>query len=348
MKLALLGIFISFVLSVAAAIKTAEAAQLSTKVVMTTGSFSEREAAMYVAQDQGFFRRYGLDLTFVHVRNGPVGMAALAGGDTQLHEGSATGAVLGSAAEGTDLVFVAGLINKLIGNIMASPKVKTPSELKGKVIGVTSASGGSWMFTTLALEYWGLDAKRDGITFRILGDESVRSHALVNDSIAATHVGYTFAAPLKSRGFTNLADLAQLPIPFQSTGVLTRRSFIKSSPEVVENVLRSVLDAMAFIAQPENKPAVLKSLAKGLRLAKVEQAIEGYESLPLLYDRRIYPTVDGIRNVIRLLGLSNDKIRRLKAEDLVDDRFVRKLEKKGGFEGYSFAPHHFTINLPTP
>ena len=331
MKLVLLSIFISFVLPAAAAIKTAEAAQLSTKVVMTTGSFSEREAAMYVAQDQGFFRRYGLDLTFVHVRNGPVGMAALAGGDTQLHEGSATGAVLGSAAEGTDLVFVAGLINKLIGNIMASPKVKTPSELKGKVIGVTSASGGSWMFTTLALEYWGLDAKRDGITFRILGDESVRSQALVNDSIAATHVGYTFAAPLKSRGFTNLADLAQLPIPFQSTGVLTRRSFIKSSPEVVENVLRSVLDAMAFIAQPENKPAVLKSLAKGLRLAKVEQAIEGYESLPLLYDRRIYPTVDGIRNVIRLLGLTNDKIRRLKAEDLVDDRFVRKLEKEGRF-----------------
>jgi NitT/TauT family transport system substrate-binding protein len=331
MKVVVSSIFIFFVFSVALTINTAQAAQSSTKVVMTTGSFSEREAAMYVAQDQGFFRRYGLDLTFVHVRNGPVGMAALAGGDTQLHEGSATGAVLGSAAEGTDLVFVAGLINKLIGNIMASPKVKTPSELKGKVIGVTSASGGSWMFTTLALEYWGLDAKRDGITFRILGDESVRSQALINDSIAATHVGYTFAAPLKSRGFTNLADLAQLPIPFQSTGVLTRRSFIKSSPEVVENVLRSVLDAMTFIAQPENKPAVLKSLAKGLRLAKVEQAIEGYESLPLLYDRRIYPTVDGIRNVIRLLGLTNDKIRRLKAEDLVDDRFVRKLEKEGRF-----------------
>ena len=112
---------------------------------------------------------------------------------------------------------------------------------------------------------------------------------------------------------------------------MTKRSFIKASPEVVESVLRSVVDAMAFIAQPENKPAVLKSLAKGLRLPKVEQAIEGYESLPLLYDRRIYPTVDGIRNVIRLLGLTNDKIRRLKAEDLVDDRFVRKLEKEGRF-----------------
>ncbi|MET0503511.1 MAG: ABC transporter substrate-binding protein [Candidatus Binatia bacterium] len=322
---------LALVLWIAVAVQYAPAAQSLTKVTMTTGSFSEREAAMYVAQDQGFFRRYGLDLTFVHVRSGPVGMAALAGGDSQLHEGSVTGAVLGSAAEGTDLVFVAGMINKLIGNIMASPKIKTPADLKGKIIGVTSASGGSWMFTTLALEYWGLDAKRDGISFRILGDEAVRSQALLTETIAATHLGYTFAAPLKTRGLTNLADLAQLPIPFQSTGVMTKRSFINASPEVVEGVLRGIVDSMIFIAQPENKPAVLKSLAKGLRLAKPEQAVEGYESLPLLYDKRIFPTVEGIRNVIRLLGATNEKIRRLKAEDLVDERFVRKLEKEGRF-----------------
>jgi NitT/TauT family transport system substrate-binding protein len=329
MRIKPLGFFISLVLWVAMITQPAPAAQMPAKVMMTTGSFSEREAAMFVAQDQGFFRRYGVELTFVHVRNGPVGMAALAAGESQLHEGSVTGAVLGSAAEGTDLVFVAGMINKLIGNIMASPKIKTPSDLKGKVIGVTSMSGGSWIFTSLALEYWGLDAKRDGVTFRVLGDESVRSQALLNDTIAATHLGYTFAAPLKVRGYTNLADLAQLPIPFQSTGVLTKRSFASSSPEIIENILRGIIDSLAFIAQPENKPAVLKSLAKGLRLAKVEQAIEGYESLPKLYDRRLYPTVEGVRNVVRLLGMGNEKIRRLKAEDLVDDRFVKKLEKEG-------------------
>jgi ABC-type nitrate/sulfonate/bicarbonate transport system substrate-binding protein len=230
-----------------------------------------------------------------------------------------------------DLVFVAGIINKLIGNIMATPKIKTPADLKGKVIAVTSASGGSWMFTTLALEYWGLDAKRDGIIFRILGDEAVRSQALLNETVAATHLGYTFSAPLISRGFTNLADLAKLPIPFQSTGVLTTKRFMNSSPEVVEGVIRGLVDSLAFIAQPENKPAVLKSLVKGLRLQKVEQAVEGYESLPLLFEKRIYPRADGVRNVIRLLGLTNEKIGKLKADDLVDDRFVRKLEKEGKF-----------------
>ena len=324
-------LLLAMLLSAMCAVSTLYAAQPLTKVVMTTGSFSEREAAMYVAQDQGFFRRYGIELTFVQVRNGPVGMAAIASGETQLHEGSATAAVLGAAAEGLDLIFVAGMINKLIGNIIASPKIKSPADLKGKVIAVTSASGGSWMFTTLALEYWGLDAKRDGISFRILGDESVRSQALLNETVAATHLGYTFSAPLIGRGFTNLADLAKLPIPFQSTGVLTTRRFMNASPEVVEGVLRGIVDSLQFIAQPENKQAVLKSLMKGLRLQKVDQAVEGYDSLGGIYERKIYPRADGVRNVIRLLGLTNEKIRKLKAEDLVDDRFVKKLEKEGRF-----------------
>jgi hypothetical protein len=50
-----------------------------------------------------------------------------------------------------------------------------------------------------------------------------------------------------------------------------------------------------------------------------------------VYEKKIYPNCDGIRNVIRLLGQSNEKIRRLKAAELVDDSVVRKLEKEGRF-----------------
>jgi len=47
--------------------------------------------------------------------------------------------------------------------------------------------------------------------------------------------------------------------------------------------------------------------------------------------------VEGVRNVIRLLGLTNEKIRKLKAEDLEDDHFVRRLERIGRF---SFTLDH--------
>ena len=47
--------------------------------------------------------------------------------------------------------------------------------------------------------------------------------------------------------------------------------------------------------------------------------------------KKIYPSVEGIRNVIRLLGMNNEKIRRLRGEALIDDSVVRKLEKDGRF-----------------
>jgi ABC-type nitrate/sulfonate/bicarbonate transport system substrate-binding protein len=183
----------------------------------------------------------------------------------------------------------------------------------------------------LALEHWGLEPKRDGITIRVVGNDSVRAQAIASEVIDGSALGYTFSSTLKTQGYPVLADLADLPIPYQGTGVITRRSFIASSPDIVESVLRALVEAIAFVAVPENKPLVMKSLARGLRLPRVEQAAEGYESLTRLYERRIYPNVDGIRNLIRLLGPTSEKIRRLKAEDLVDDRFVRKLEKEGRF-----------------
>ena len=308
-----------------------KAATTLTKVVMTTGSLSEREGVVYVAQDQGLFRKYGIDLSFVQVRNGPVGMSALTSGETQFHWGSVSGANLGAISEGADLVFVAGFINKLTGNFMANPKIKSPAELKGKSLGVNSLSGGGWIFTMLVLDYWGLAPERDKIQFRTLGDQAVITQGLMNGTVDAAFVGYTFGKILQSKGFRLLADAEKLPIPYQGSGIMTRRNLITSSPATLENVLRGLLDSLAFIRNPENKPQVTKSLAKGLRLARVEDAEEGYQNMVGIYEKKIYPSVDGIRNVIRLLGASNEKIRRLKAEELVDDSVVRKLEKEGRF-----------------
>ena len=301
------------------------------KVIMTTGSVSEREGAVYVAQERGFFRKYGVDVSFVQVRNGPVGMAALSSGETQLHWGSVSGANLGAIAEGAELVFVAGFINRLTGMFVANPKISSPMELKGKSIGVNSLSGGGWIFTMLTLDYWGLVPERDKIQFRSLGDQSVMVQGFMAGTVDAVLVGYAHGKNLENKGYRVLADVEKLPIPYQGSGLISRRNFMASSPATVESVLRGLIDAVAFIRNPENKGDVVKILAKGMRLPRVEDAEEGYQSMVGLYEKKLYPSVQGIRNVIRLLGTTNEKIRRLKAEDLVDDSVVKKLEKDGRF-----------------
>ncbi len=324
-------LFVVIFLSVAMPVPSAQSAAPLTKVTITSGSASERDGVLYVAQDQGLFRKYGLDLTFVQVRNGPVAMSALSSGETQFHWGSVSGANLGAISEGADLVFIAGFINRLSGLFLANPRVKTAVDLKGKSIGVNSLSGGGWIFSMLMLDYWGLVPERDKIQFRSLGEQAVMAQGVMSGSVDAAFLGYTFGKMLEAKGFTVLADAEKLPIPYQSSGLISKKSFVTASPATVENVLRALLDSSTYIRNPDNRASVMKSLAKALRFRRVEDAEDGYRSLVHLYEKKIYPSVDGIRNVIRLLGTTNEKIRRLKAEDLVDDSAVRKMEKEGRF-----------------
>ena len=313
------------------AVGRAHSASALTKVTMTSGSASERDGVLYVAQDLGLFKKHGLDLTFVQVRNGPVAMSALSSGETQFHWGSVSGANLGAIAEGADLVFIAGFINRLSGMFVVNSQIKTPAELKGKSIAVNSLSGGGWIFSMLMLDYWGLVPERDKIQFRTLGDQAVMAQGVLTGSADGAFLGYTFGNMLRGKGFRVLADSEKLPIPYQGSGVIARRSFMVSSPAIVDGVLRALLESSTFIRNPENKMQVMKSLAKALRFRRIEEAEEGYHSMVNLYEKKIYPSVEGVRNVIRLLGANNEKIRRLKAEDLVDDSAVRRMEKEGRF-----------------
>ncbi len=206
------------------------------------------------------------------------------------------------------------------------------ADLKGKKIGVQSIGGGVWMFSMLAFDHWGLNPERDNIQFRIIGDQSVMAQALATGGIIdGAYLGYTFGAQLERQGFRVLADLLKLGIPFQGLGIMARRSFVDRSPDTVERYLRAMIETIKFINNPENKPVVVRSLMRTLRLSKVEDAEAGYEMMKVLYDRRIYANVDGLRNVIRILGRSNEQIRRLKVEDIIDERIAKKLEKEGLF-----------------
>jgi NitT/TauT family transport system substrate-binding protein len=301
------------------------------KAIFTFGGLNERSGILWVARDTGIFQKHGIDPTIVNVRNAQVGMSALAGGETQFHVGSATGTSIGAMASGLDLAFIAGLINKLDGAFVVNPSIRSPADLKGKRIGIQSIGGGVWMFTMLAFEHWGLDPDRDKIQFRILGDQSVQAQAMMQNVIDGGYLSYSYGAQLERQGYRIMADLIKMGIPYQGLGVMAKRSLIDKNPELPERALRALVETITFVNNPANKNVVVKSLMKELRLTKVEDAQAGYEMMRVLFEKRIYANVDGLRNVVRLLGRTSEPIRKLKVEDIVDDRVVRKLEKEGPF-----------------
>jgi ABC-type nitrate/sulfonate/bicarbonate transport system substrate-binding protein len=302
------------------------------KVVFVFAGFNERSGFIFVAKDMRFFEEQGLDAQIVQVRNGQIAVSAMAANEAQFYSVSATGASLGAMAAGLDLAFIAGIVNKLDGDMVVSPKITTPAELKGKLLGVQSIGGGVWTFTMLALDHWGLVPERDKIQFRILGDQGVIAQGLISGIVDAAYLGYTFSSVAQRQGYRVLADLAKLDISYQGIGIVARKSFIDQSPDTAERALKAIAKSVAFFQDPANKQSVVGLLTKWLRLARAEDAVVGYEAMRPLYSRRIFPTVDGVRNTVRILSRLDPKFSKLKAEDLVDERIVRKLEREGIFK----------------
>jgi ABC-type nitrate/sulfonate/bicarbonate transport system substrate-binding protein len=307
---------------------TAMAASATKKVSIIFADFSERSGLLFVAKDQGFFAGQGLEADIVQVRSGPVAISALAANEAQFYIVSATGSSLGAVAAGLDLAYVAGLINKLDGYFVTAAKIRTPEDLKGKAIGVQSIGGGIWMFTQMALDHWGLSTERDKIQMRVLGDQSVLAQAMSTGLVDGAVLGYAFSQVVQRSGGRVLAELPKLNIPYQGVGLLARRSLINSSPDTVEKTLRALIKANRFIQDKNNQPAVLASLRKWLRISPNEGGEELYDRMRILYDRRIIPSREGIQNALRVLSKADPKFSKLKADDIIDDRIARKLERE--------------------
>ena len=319
-------VLLFFILLYAAAIEAATPLQ---KIVFVFAGFNERSGFIFTAKDMHFFEEQGLDAQIVQVRNGQVAVSAVAANEAQFYAVSATGASLGAMAGGLDLVFIAGIVNKLDGDFVVSSKIAAPGDLKGKVLGVQSIGGGVWTFTMLALDHWGLVPERDKIQFRIVGDQAVLTQGLISGTVDAAYLGYTFSKVAQRSGFHVLQDLAKVDIPYQGIGIVARKSLLDQSPDIAERTLKAIAKAVAYFQDLANKQSVVAILFKWLRLPRPEDAVAGYEAIRPLYNRRIFPTVDGVRNTVRILGRVDPKFSRLKAEDLMDDRIVRKLEREG-------------------
>jgi ABC-type nitrate/sulfonate/bicarbonate transport system substrate-binding protein len=290
------------------------------------GAFNEKVLVLWLAREQGFFRKQGVNVEIVNIRTGGQTVAALASGDVQMAY-TIPGSVLSGAVGGLDVAFFGGIVNRPDGDFVVAPGIRRPEDLKGKKVGVQSIGGGVWSLTMLALEHMGLEPTRDKITILVLGDQSVLTQALAAGRIDAAYLGYTFSALLKEKGFPVLLDIGKAPIPYQGLALAARRSYLKQNPQIADAVLRAVIEAVAFIQNPAHKEVVIKSLAKNLRLPNTKEAESGYQVLQWLYSLDIHPSVKGIQNMQRLLAMTNPKVAGVKIEDVVDDEPVHRLEK---------------------
>src|SRR3972149_4186942 len=107
------------------------------------GAFNEKVAALWVATEQGFYRKHGVNVEVINIRTGPQTMAAIVSGDIQIAY-TIPGSVLEAAAAGMDAVFFGGIVNRADGDFVVPTSIVRAEDLKGKRLGVQSIGGGIW------------------------------------------------------------------------------------------------------------------------------------------------------------------------------------------------------------
>jgi NitT/TauT family transport system substrate-binding protein len=295
---------------------------------IANGTSGEHPAVLWVGVDRGFYRKHGLNVEVIFMRSGPLAMSALASSDVQMVFTSSNN-VLNVAASGLDVVIIGNVIGRMEGDFMARPEIKKPDDLKGKQVAIQSIGGGGWANNMLALDYMGLDPDRDNIRFIVLGDQPSRIQALETGRAQASWMGSTFSAPLKKKGYTVLLEMPRTPISYLGASLVARRSALRSDSRVYESILKGTLDAMRFFVKPENKPAVLQSIARVLRLPRVEDAETGYNAMLAAYNTDLRPKPEGVQKIHSILARTNPKLQNFKPETIIDDALIQKILASG-------------------
>jgi len=320
------GLFTSLVLSAAFSIPAYSQSLPFFRVA--NGTSGENPAVLWVGVDRGFYRKHGLDVEVIFMRSGPLAMSALASSDVQMVFTSSNN-VLNVAAGGLDVVIIGNVVGRLEGDFMARPEIKKPEDLKGKQIAIQSIGGGGWANNMLAMDYLGLDPDRDNIRFLVLGDQPSRIQALETGRAQASWMGSTFSAPLKKKGYTILLEMPRAPIVYLGASLVARRSALRAEPRIYESMLKGTLDAMRFFMKPENKPAVLQSIARVLRLPRLEDAETGYNAMVAAYNIDLKPRPEGVQKIHSILSRTNPKLQAFKPETIIDDSLIQRILASG-------------------
>ncbi|HVO94134.1 MAG TPA: ABC transporter substrate-binding protein [Terriglobales bacterium] len=325
--MACLTLVVLAILSICGFPLRAEGAAAPRKIVVAYAAMNARVAALWVARERGFFVKNGFDADPLFIRGAPTLVAGMTSGEIDVGYTGGT-AVVGAVASGADFKILSALNNRVTYELVVKPSIKTPQDLKSKRFGIQAIGGTVWMGGLLGLEHLGLDPDRDKISIIAVGDQVVMAQALASGTIDAAVLDGVLARPLNARGFPTLVDLGKANLPLLSNAIVVRDPYLHKNPELIEGVLKAVIEGAAFALSPTQKPTTLKILQRYLRISEKE-AEEGYKDMVVGYDRKPYASAAGVNNVVRFMKVRNPTVEKVKAAELIDDRILKKLDQSG-------------------
>lgn len=280
-------------------------------------SMSSSVFYLIIAQKEGYFKEEGLNVEILSIRGEIAIRTALAG---EVDFFTNAGSALAGAVRGVPVKILAVTQDRPGWDMVASPEIKSISQLRGGTIAIMSPEGSLAVVTREILRRNGLDPAKD-VNLVVMGGDEVRYPALKGKVIQATLFNTSTSLRAQKEGFPKLATASEY-VNFIQGGLAASDDKIKQNPTKIGRFIRACLKGLNFLVS--KRDPTIKYMMDALRLKDRELAAAIYDAESKLILR------DGLTDDKVLQSFIDDmkrttKVQRdIKVTDIFDLSFVRK------------------------
>ena len=296
------------------------------------------QAIFTIADENGYYKEEGLDVTIDRGYGGLDNAAAIAAGNYEFMFGDMSTVILfNSKTPDRKLISVFTIFDALLGTVItrAGNGITKPKDLEGKTIGAPVTDGARRLFPAFAKAN-GIDPSK--INWQTVGIQLVDQQFERGQFDAVAGYAATTLLNLKQLGMPmeklTIFNFVDYGVEFYGTGIVTRADYAEKNPEIVRKFVRaSMRGVKAMLA---NKEKAIATLKKHDPLLSTEIELD---RLNLMIDMALKrPTVETygvgkidpqrVKNTIDTLGSVMDVSPLPPVTDIYTDKFIPSEEER--------------------
>jgi NitT/TauT family transport system substrate-binding protein len=296
------------------------AADATKKIRLAYTGWELGTAVAYVGVDSGLFKKHGLIIDELPIRDTlSAGVQSLIGVDILIGFGNPL-AILQPVAGGADLALVGAHVSYDQYGMGVAAGVSSVKELKGKKVGVSALGARSDLIARVILRRAGLDPAKD-VELIAAGLAPARALALSKNLVQGVPLNQQVAAEAQKMGI-KILELKSVPVVTDL--LMTTRSFIKREEDTVRRFMRGYADAIHhFVSRRDDSLTILKKYFPNNQGLTVDAMYDSFSAqlrpLPELNSEAMQALVD--------VGAAMEKpAKSLKPADITESRFVDELK----------------------
>jgi NitT/TauT family transport system substrate-binding protein len=301
-------------------------------LIVSYSSFTGNRAPLWIGKELGLYEKYGLDVKLVSIAAGSVSLTALLAGNVHLTTDSSSG-VVGAAARGAPIVTVS--TNGILPyQLIALPSIKSPPDLKGKIIGSSRIGAGTDFLLRRILDKLGLVPGKDVSLIPTGVSESEKRIQLmfqgkIDATIGEADKVFQFAE-LGGQKMSVLGQPKDFGVPAPGSELNTTRQIIKEIRPRLKAFFMAYSEAIA--AGRKNRELTYQVFRKYMRidnpkLLDFTYRVQFLEAIPA----KPYPREDAIQASIEDLKGTIPKLEGMKVSDFIDASLIKEIDNEGFF-----------------